>query len=71
MIILKNTSNTKYDTNQLGGKCYDDEYILLSCTEFNSLVDDLLLKNMDSTSILQKNNLEYDIKKSDNTCFFY
>jgi phosphoribosylpyrophosphate synthetase len=52
--------NTKYDTNQLGGKCDDNNYILLSCTEFNSLVDDLFLKNMDSTSILQKDNLEYE-----------
>ena len=37
--------NSKYETNQLGGEC-QNKYILLSCPEFNGLVDDLLQKDL-------------------------
>jgi hypothetical protein len=37
--------NSKYETNQFGGEC-DGKYILLSCPEFDDLVDDMLKSNM-------------------------
>lgn len=45
--------NTKYETNQLGGMC-DGRYILLSCPEFNSVVDDLLQKDLDKNKDKRK-----------------
>jgi len=37
--------NSKYETNLLGGVC-EEKYILLSCPEFNGLVDGMLMGNM-------------------------
>jgi phosphoribosylpyrophosphate synthetase len=55
--------NSKYETNQLGGKC-EKKYILLSCPEFNDLVDKMLEGNMDKElqqSVSEKN--KYAIKE--------
>lgn len=40
--------NSKYETNQLGGEC-QNKYILLSCPEFNDLVNLLLQKDLDKS----------------------
>ena len=52
--------NTKNETNQLGGTC-DGKYILLSCPEFNGLVDDLLAKDI----VSKKTIAEIEQLKSD------